>query len=118
MVSCIDPRSPLGPSWRLEISNRGAPSMLPAAPGNCTATCLPLAFRTIEAISKEGDNSTVAIWNEPVTRTDACCEGVSGTGADSKFETSCNPATVKEGEPTTFGLCCDDGARRRVPRPP
>ena len=60
------------------------------AVGICTDTCFEFELRTIEEISKEGENSTVAIWKRPVTCTEACpcCEGVSCTAPASEPERS------------------------------
>jgi len=59
--------SPFPPTWMLAISKTGAPSIaLGPAPGNCTETFFELEVRTMEAISKEGENSTVEIWNAAV----------------------------------------------------
>src|SRR5207248_3862145 len=93
--------SPLSLSCKFAISNVGAPSAAPGlALGNCTKTCLEFEFRTMEAISSDGENSIVLIWHGTVTKTVACscCDGVSWTGVASKLETSCNPATANEGE--------------------
>jgi len=53
-----------------------------------------------DAISREGANSSVVIWNGTVMRTDArpCRDGVSWTGAVSEFGTTCNPATANDGK--------------------
>src|SRR5215211_3335085 len=100
------------------MSKTGAPSTaLGPDPGSCTLTDLEVAFRTIDAISKEGENSTVAIWNGAVTCTEACpcCEGVNCTGAASAPETSWSAAILKLGELITPGRCCCEGVNRIVP---
>src|SRR5207253_10205709 len=106
---------------KFAISNIGMPSLgTRPAPGNCTATCLEFEFRTMAPISNDGENSTVPIWNGAVIRTEACpcCDGVSCKGAASKFGTSCNPPTVKEGEPVAVGRCCWEGVNRTLPSAP
>jgi hypothetical protein len=103
------PISPLPPICTLAISKTGAPSTaLGPAPGNCTDTLFEVEFKTSEAISKEGENSTVAIWNLPVTCTEACpcCEGVSWTAPESEPERSWSPAMLNAGELITLGRCC------------
>src|SRR5438105_15442981 len=73
-----------------------------------------------DAISREGANSSVVIWNGTVIRTDArpCCYGVSWTGAVSELGITCNPATANDGKPPGAGLCCCDGTIRIMPRAP
>src|SRR5206468_12025004 len=73
-----------------------------------------------DAISSEGANSSVVIWNGTVMRTDArpCCEGESWTGAVSELGTTCNPATANDAKPPGGGLCCCDGTIRILPSAP
>src|SRR5438552_244919 len=61
-------------------------------------TCLELEFRMTDAISSDGENSRVLIWNGIVTNTEArpCGDGVSWTGAVSELGTICNPDTAIE----------------------
>ncbi len=82
--------------------------MTALAPANCTDTCFEFEFRTSEAISNDGENSTVAIWNEPVTSTGVWSAATVSIarGAAAKFETVANRATVNEGEPRRLGRCC------------
>ena len=115
------PISPLPVSWTFAISNTGAPSTaLGPAPGNCTETLFDVAFNTIDAISNDGENSTVAIWKRPVTCTEACpcCDGVSCTAPLSAPERSWRPAMLNEGVLITLGRCCCEGVSRIMPSPP
>src|SRR4029450_4642132 len=91
--SCIVEISPLSVSSKFAISNAGAPSSPPSrVPGNCTDTCLELEFKITEAISNDGENSTLLISHGTVTKTVAWAgwDGVRWTGAASKFAN--NPA--------------------------
>jgi len=86
--SCIVEISPLSVSSKFAISNAGAPSSPPArVPGNCTDTRLELEFKITEAISNDGENSTLLISHGTVTKTVAWAgwDGVSWTGAASKL---------------------------------
>jgi hypothetical protein len=117
-VRCMTPISPFPASWTFDTSKTGAPSTaLGPAPGNCTETFFEVEFKTIEAISNDGENSTVAIWKRPVTWTDACpcCDGVIWTAPLSAPDRSWRPATLKAGELITPGRCCCYGVRRIMP---
>src|SRR5207249_9497015 len=87
------------------------------APGNGTTACLELEFRMTDAISSDGENSSVLIWNGTVMNTEArpCGDGVTWTGAVSELGTSSNPATANDGMPVRVGLCCWEGTTRMVP---
>src|SRR4029453_17087030 len=68
--SCIVEISPLSVSSKFAISNAGDPSSPPAqVRGNCTDTCLELEFKITEAISNDGENSTLLISHGTVTKT-------------------------------------------------
>ncbi|PYI41686.1 MAG: hypothetical protein DMF12_09295 [Verrucomicrobia bacterium] len=113
--------SPLSVSSKFAISNTRAVSSPPGlVPGNCTNTRLQLEFKITEAISNNGENSTMLISHGTVTKTVAWAgsDGVSWTGAASKLGTTCNPAGADECEPFATGLCCLKGSIRRVPNVP
>src|SRR2546430_15626048 len=99
--SCIVEISPLSVTSKFAISNTRAPSSPPGrVPGNCTNTRLELEFKITEAISNNGENSSMLISHGTVTKTVARAgwDGVSWPGAASKLGTTCNPAGANERE--------------------
>src|SRR5947199_9010343 len=99
--------SPLSVSSKFAISNTRAVSSPPGlVPGNCTNTRLQVEFKITEAISNNGENSTMLISHVTVTKTVAWAgsDGVSWNGAASKLGTTSNPSVADECEPFATDL--------------
>src|SRR5262249_4944071 len=106
--SCMVEISPLSVTSKFAISHRRVPSSPPGrVPGNCTNTRLELDLKITEAISNNGENSTMLISHGTTTKIVAWAglDGVNWTGAALKLGTTCNPAGVNEWEPFATGLC-------------
>jgi len=116
--NCIVEIWPLSLTSKFAISHTRVPSSpQEGVPGNCTNTRLELELKITEAISNNGENSTMLISHGTVTKIVAWAgwDGVSWPVPASKLGTSCNPAGANECELFATGLCCSEGSIRRVP---